>query len=802
MSTTLGGGGPRPARIDRDAVVRSVDLSDIIGQNQQVYREGRECKTMCPWHADTSPSLTISNEKGFYHCFACGAHGTAIDWIMFQRGVDFRTACEELGALVESNVVPMVKAPKINKRAAEYRSIPVPPDVHMPDMELKSWDGKPALGKPLRSWEYRNRDNQLLGIVARYKVGDDGEKTIRTWTYGNYPNSEDARERIVRWRCRRWARPYPLYGLQKLGEPGAIDKRVVIVSGEKTADAAQTIMPDAIVLTWPGGDDGIPHADWEPLAGRGIVIVWPDADVSGRKAGDWLIDELRELVRDMWLVNVDDPELPKGWDIADAVDEGVASEAWLRKFITKVMPDGQQRIRRVPKLATVAAPSGLVDRQPVQAPEPPVEDKERPLMADPRFWTQHACFETAIRGGENHDRLIKCEYNAALPFRQHPDLKGLLRYNTIRGVMEITRPSPWGDTEGEWTDSSLVRMCQWFNLMGVHFGKEMMNDAAECVAREWSFNPVADYLSALVWDGTSRVETWLAKYAGTEQTLYTREIGKRWLVGAVARGMKPGTQVDTMLVLEGSEGIYKTSLLRVLGGGYFTPLRGNIGASDGRASAQAATNWIIEFGELEAVNKSDWQALKDFLTTTEEMMRLPYRRNAERLYRSSVFAGTVNTDKNDRSEWLPPDGDHRRFWPVLARACDIPALKRDRDQLWAEARHLWENGQIWWIKPGETDLLSEVSKQRDMRRFRDEWAENVLDYLNNEKNRMDNDFPLWRIATFALNVGKEKLDKNTQMRVGKILQSLGWTRESAQYEGRVTRVWRRPASERKTNSMF
>jgi predicted P-loop ATPase len=787
MSTQLGG----PTRIDRDKLLSNVDLSDIIGQNQQVYREGRECKTMCPWHADTTPSLTISNEKGFYHCFACGAHGTAIDWIMFQQGIDFRAACEQLGALREHNVVPIAKAPRISKKASEYRSIPVPPDVMPPDMELRSFDNKPAIGKPLRTWEYRNRDGQLLGIVARYQVGEDGEKTIRTWTYGNYPGSEDAREKTVRWRCRRWHRPYPLYGLQKLSEPGAANKRVVVVSGEKTADAAQTIMPDSLVLSWPGGDDGISHADWEPLAGRGVVILWPDADVSGRKAMDWLADELRELVRDMWLVNVDDPALPKGWDVADAVDEGIANEQWFRKFITFVMPDGQQRIRRVPKLATV--PGALVERQPVQ-PEEPTPDEERPAMADPRFWTQHACFETAIRGGENHDRLIKCEYNAALAFRYHPDMKGLLRYNTIRGVLEITRAAPWGDPPGEWSDSSLVRMCQWFNLMGIHFGKDMMNDAAECVAREWSFNPVADYLMGVTWDGTPRVEHWLPTYAGTDDNLYTREVGKRWLVGAVARGMKPGAQVDTMLVLEGVEGIYKTSLLRALGGEYFTPLRGNIGASDGRASAQAATNWLIEFGELEAVNKSDWQALKDFLTTTEEMLRLPYRRNAERLYRSSVFAGTVNETEGG---WLPPDGDHRRFWPVLARFCDIPAVRRDRDQLWAEARHLWEGGQHWWIKPGETDLVAEVSRQRDTRRFRDEWVENVLTYVNEPRNQGLNDWPLWKIATFALNVGKEKLDKNTQMRLGKIMQSLGWTREVAQWEGRVTRVWRRPASERK-----
>lgn len=790
MSTQIGGG---PSRIDRDKLLATVDLSDIIGQNQQIFRAGSECKTLCPWHNDTSPSLTINNGKGFYHCFSCGAHGTAIDWLMFQKGIDFKAACEELGALREHNVVPIAKAPKISKHAAEYRAIVVPPDVVMPDMELKSYEGRSAVGKPMRSWEYRNRDSQLLGIVARYRPDDDGKKEIRTWTYGSYPASDDVRERTMRWRCRRWQRPYPLYGLQKLSEPGAKDRRVVVVSGEKTADAAQTIMPDSIVLTWPGGDDGVSHADWEPLAGRGIVVLWPDADVSGRKAIDFIADEMRDLVRDLWIINVDDPSLPKGWDAADAVDDG-KDAIWLRKFITEVTPDGQQRIRKVPKLMTV--PGALVQPQAVQAVEPPTEDADRPSMADPRNWSCHPCFDTAIKGGENKDQLIKCEYNAALAFRYHPDLKGMLRFNTIRGVVEITREAPWGDKPGEWSDSSAVRMCQWFNLMGIRFGKDMMGDAAECVAREWAYNPIADYLNSLTWDGVPRVETWLHIYGGAVNTHYTREIGKRWLVSAVARGLKPGTQVDTMLVLEGIEGIYKTSVLRVLGGGYFTPLRGAIGASDGRAATQASTNWIIEFGELEAISKTEFQTLKDFLTTTEETMRLAYRRNAERLFRSSVFAGTVNED-----EWLPPSGEHRRFWPVKLTYCDIPALKLHRDQLWAEARHLFETGQHWWIKPDEEALLRDAHAERDRRRFHDEWTQNVSGYVNQPQNRDVDDFELWKIAMFGLNIGKEKLDRPTQMRLGKIMADIGWTKEVVKLDGRSARVWRRPAEER-TPKMF
>jgi predicted P-loop ATPase len=780
-------------RIDRDRILAAINLSDVIGQDQQIVRDGREFKSLCPFHEERTPSFYINDEKGFYHCFGCGAHGTAIDWIQFQKGCDFKTACEELGSMREHNVVPIAKAPPIRKRATDYVAIAVPPDVRMPDMEIKGFEGKPALGKPQRSWAYRDRDGNLLGFVGRYIDNSNGKKEIRTWTYGSYPQGERAEDKVVRWRCRRWQRPYPLYGLEKLSEPGADQKRVVIVSGEKCKDAAEKIMPESIVLTWPGGDDGVQHADWEPLAGRGIVILWPDADESGRRAMEWVAAEIGPMITgDLWLINVDDPELPKGWDVADAVEDENRDAAWLREFIKKVMPDGQQRIRKINK-PTAVQTGVLVPK--TETKVEPVEDQDRPPpQHDPWHWSNQPWRTKLILGGEDKDRVLKCEHNTAVPFRHMDELKGAFRFNSVRGVIEIAREMPWGDKPGEFRDSNLVRMCQWFNRMGFHMGKEMMGDAVDCVAQEWSYNPIANYLGSLNWDGTKRLDTWLSAYAGADDNLYTREIGKRWMVSAVARGMKPGTQVDTMLVLEGIEGIYKTSLLRVLGGELFTPLRGTIGASDGRAATCAATNWIIEFGELEGINRTDWETLKDFLSTTEEMMRLAYRRNAERLFRTSVFAGTVNTDKDGRKEWLPPDGDHRRFWPILTRYCDIAALRRDRDQLWAEAREKYEGGQHWWIKPEESELVMAVKTERETRKFHDEWNGIVMNWCCAPMRNHEDAFTLREITSGALFIETSKLDKATQMRVGKIMSANGWSRDVQRRESGLARVWRRPGS--------
>lgn len=782
MSTTVG----KP-RIDRDKIVAGVTLSALIGQDQQIVRDGREFKTMCPWHRDTNPSLTINDDKAFYHCFACGAHGTAIDWLQFQRGVDFRTACEELAALSSLAILPAPKAPRLKRQGADYKAIvPVPPEIATPDFEIGAVEGKPPLGPPIRVWTYRDERGQLLGYVARYRNDPTtGKKEVRTWTYGSYPDSERAYERVIRWRVRRWERPYPLYGLWKLGDPDVDSKRIIIVSGEKCVDALQTILPNDIVLTWVGGDDGVAHADWSPLCARqNIIVFWPDADESGRRAMSWIADELEPLLPgDRYLINVDDAELPKGWDCADAIEEEGKDAAWFGEFIREMMPDEQPRIRKIPR----ARPGALVPPKPVQEPEPPTKDVERPAQLTGMEWWQQPWADRLIKTKSDTPQLIKCEFNAAVPLREDADLKGRIRFNMVRGIIEIVDVLPWGDGPGEWRDHNLTGLCQWLNLMRFHMGKEMMQDAIDRVAYENRFNPLLDYLEGLTWDGVPRVGRWLPVYTGCEDTMYTREVGKRWLIGAAARAARPGCQVDTMLVLESGEGKYKTSLLRALGGGYFTPLRGDIGSSDGRCSVQAATNWIIEFSELAALNKVSFEALKDFLTTTDEVLRLPYRRNPERVFRVGVFAGTTN-----ESEWLPMDGDHRRFWPVRIKFCDVDAVRRDRDQLWAEAYHLYKQQEKWWIGYEEIDLIRSVADQRDERRFHDEWFSQVVSWASKPMNRIEKQFSLADIARGALGVERDKLDKNTQMRIGKILQAAGWKRWKARSEEGVVWVWRRP----------
>jgi putative DNA primase/helicase len=514
----------------------------------------------------------------------------------------------------------------------------------------------------------------------------------------------------------------------------------------------------------------------------------------------WIANEVGPMITGtVWIMSVDDPDLPKGWDVADAVETDGKGAEWLDKFRSNILPDGLPRLRRINK---APIPAAIIKEQQNGLPdETPIVDVERKMLGHEPIvdgdaterWYNKPWKHRFMTGGQDNQQLIKCDHNIAVPLRYAPELQGAIRFNSISKKIEKSRPLPWGEAPGEWKATTTTRLLAWLNKMGLYYSKEMMEDAVSVVAEEMEFNPLVEYLEQLKWDGRPRVEEWLSTYTGAASNLYTREIGKRWMVSAIARGMQPGCKADSMIVMEGNEGTRKSTTLRALGtpaGEYFAQLRGSIGGSDFRANFQAATHWIIELGELEAVNRTQWESLKDFLSTQSESVRLAYHKHQQTLYRSCVFAGTVN---ETRGGWLPLDGDHRRFWPVRVNYCDLDGIMRDRDQLWAEARALFESGQKWWIDPDETELMGVVKVERDERKFNDEWVGAVSTWLDRPQQWQD-EFAMRDIAWGALSISADRLDKATQLRLGKVLVAAGMERVKVRRGGETVWMWRKPGA--------
>jgi putative DNA primase/helicase len=259
------------------------------------------------------------------------------------------------------------------------------------------------------------------------------------------------------------------------------------------------------------------------------------------------------------------------------------------------------------------------------------------------------------------------------------------------------------------------------------------------------------------------------------------------MIAAVARIFRPGCQSDHTLLLEGNQGIGKSSALRVLAGDdYFTDHMSDLGSKDSRV--ELSGKWIVEMAELDTVRRAALERVKAYLTARFDNFRPPYGRNMESLPRSCVFAATTN----DHAA-LNDETGNRRFWPVRCNRVDVNGLKRDRDQLWAEAYGRFKNGECWWL---ETADLAEAARQEQEQRYEgDPWDDEILEWCDNPQSknqtvRLESNADAVTVTDVLIHCIEKPLERITQTdknRVARCLGHAGWTR--AQLRRRRKRSW-------------
>lgn len=308
----------RDPNLIRELKSRADLVALFQADGREVTKEGGRWKVCCPFHSERTPSCVLFDDGGF-KCFGCQARGDALDYLIKVRGLSFDQACEALGA------APQRQAPaKIDKRRVHEVIMPVPANAPRHSWNLNTSN----LGEPVASWWYYSSTGEKLMVVVRYPVMANGrpkldehgkpEKTCRTWCWARR-NDDNS----VGWVCTRPGDHLPLYGLNRLAEKS--DATVVIVEGEKSADAGAEFLPHHAVITWCGGAANVEKAeriDWSPLRDRD-VILWPDYDKPGALAMSFVLEHLRAVgakrVRVVDLLRLS-PK-PKGWDIADTTRE-------------------------------------------------------------------------------------------------------------------------------------------------------------------------------------------------------------------------------------------------------------------------------------------------------------------------------------------------------------------------------------------------------------------------------------------------------------------------------------------------
>jgi predicted P-loop ATPase len=249
---------------------------------------------------------------------------------------------------------------------------------------------------------------------------------------------------------------------------------------------------------------------------------------------------------------------------------------------------------------------------------------------------------------------------------------------------------------------------------------------------------VRDYFNALPdWDGTARADTFLRVFFKTADTPYTRAVGVRWLISSVARILRPGEQVDHLLVAEGPQGWFKSTGFRMLvkDKGWFTDRLSNINSKD--AAMELSGRQIIEIAEMETLLRATSGAKKAFLTRLDDKFRPPYAKRLISLARQCVFCGTVNPVMHEgRFEgYLDDSTGARRFWPVTCLApVDYKGIAEIRDQLWAEVLFRFKAGEPWHLETPELEALAKA--EQDKRYKADKFEAPIREYLD-EDNRND-----------------------------------------------------------------
>ena len=297
--------------------------------------------------------------------------------------------------------------------------------------------------------------------------------------------------------------------------------------------------------------------------------------------------------------------------------------------------------------------------------------------------------------------------NIILILENDPALAGHIVHDLFTGMDSAKDGLPWNKNANQWTDTDDANLRVWLEKHYDITGKEKIADALTAVLTRHSYHPIRDYLSGLTWDGVPRLDRIIIDYMGAEDSELNRAMSRKHFVAAVARVFNPGCKYDYCLIMSGAEGIAKSTLLRVMGGRWFNDSITTLEGKEGMEQLRRA--WVVELGELSSIKRSDVEQVKAHLSKQVDIYRAAYARRVLEHPRQCVFCGTTN-----EALFLKGDTGNRRFWviPVVAELRKYKdwseAIRRDRDQLWAEAVHYYKQGEPLYL----SEELEAQAKQR------------------------------------------------------------------------------------------
>ncbi|MCS6946268.1 MAG: hypothetical protein NZM12_01485 [Steroidobacteraceae bacterium] len=636
--------------------------------------------------------------------------------------------CSQLEAARRLNGIAQVQPSGEQKPRRTIDQPPERPPEDAPDLPQHYRHGAPSA-----VYDYRDARGLIMRI-ARYESADGKEFAPWRWIAG-------------RWHAKAWPTPRPLYRLDELA--ARPDDDVLVVEGEKAADAAAMLLPQYVVTTWQGGAKAVDRADWSPLAKR-RVIIWPDADQPGIDASKRIAEALEALGASVSVLDVGDRH--DGWDAADAAREGWDSERateWISRCI-------ERRIEPQANAAHPAQEAAAAIAGEIVTPSPSWSDEQiwnyygLPRRGQGEPPPNEACALIALR-----TRAAEFYYDEFLrvPF-------------TTWGGISPTRIQP----------QHFTLVLTWLQL-DVRLTKMTYytaRRACELLYFERRVNCAQEWLRSLKWDGVQRLELLLPLAYNTDDDEYHRAVGKNFFLSMVKRVLEPGCQADYVMVLEGRQGVRKSTSLQIIGGDWYAAISEPIGSKDWKQALRG--KMLIELAELASLTgRKEIERVKAELTTRVDTYRKSYAEDSNDFPRTCVFVGTTNDDG-----WNRDETGARRFWRVRVGEILTDWIAEHREQLFAEAVARVQSGESHYAIPEDV-----ARRLQDEAMPTDAWHDHVARYIAGRQF-----VRLQEVFTDALQIPLERINDESMRRVRRILKLEKWVSATEWRDGVGIRGWR------------
>jgi predicted P-loop ATPase len=364
--------------------------------------------------------------------------------------------------------------------------------------------------------------------------------------------------------------------------------------------------------------------------------------------------------------------------------------------------------------------------------------------------------------------------NNAVKILEHdPACRNLVRFD------EFLQRFMTGDQPREWTDADDVNLTLHMqrNVGVLRMGRDTVSQAVMQIAYSNPIDCRRAFLDALPsWDRIERCDAFFCDVFGARESAYTRAVGGNFWKALIARALDPGCKVDNVVVLEGAQGLRKSSALAaIVGEAWFAEAGEEITSKDFFVAIQG--KWITEIAEIDAFSRADVTTIKRVVSCRVDRFRPPYGRTAKDHPRQGVFVATTNKD-----DWNRDETGARRFWPIRCNGdVRIELIRDNRLQLFSEAQARCKAGEFWWEMPeGET------SAEQEARREGDVWEAPIAHWLIGRGDKIT----IAEVLTGALGLEIGRITRKEQVRVSKILRgTLGWQAIDGWLNGKKAKYW-------------